>query len=170
MREGVLRATISLNSNPVEGAGLSVLDTSGALITFGRSNSLGNVELSASSEIALSDSITCWVSGENILLSDTTIIAVGSAIDGSISYVLLENYPNPFNPSTTIRYSLPNNTEIDICVFDVQGKLIKTLYHDHQVAGTHEINFNAADLSTGMYICRLQIADKFWTRKLVLLK
>jgi peptidase C25-like protein/type IX secretion system substrate protein len=168
--EGVLRAAISSNSDPVEGAGISVLNSSGDLIAFGHSNNSGNVDLTLSEEIASGDTITCWVSGENILLSDTTLVAVESGIDRSFSHVLLDNYPNPFNPSTTIEYSIPNNTEIDMRIFDVQGKMVKVLYQDHQTAGQHEINFDASDLSAGMYICRLQIADKFWTRKLVLLK
>jgi hypothetical protein len=69
---------------------------------------------------------------------------------------LYPNYPNPFNPSTMIRYELPESQRINIQVFDLIGRLVTTLYNDNQTAGMHEIHFESRQLSSGTYFVRLQ--------------
>ena len=107
---------------------------------------------------------------ENILLKKTTLVALEVNIDRSETYTLLESYPNPFNPDATIAYSLSHDSETDIRVFDLQGKLVEVLYQGYQTAGSHKLLFRAEDLSAGVYICRLQTADQTKTQKLILLK
>ena len=83
---------------------------------------------------------------------------------------LLGNYPNPFNPSTTIYYSLPQSETVNISVYDVLGQKIVTLIDDVQSAGTHSILWNAEGVSSGMYLCRLKAGNQTQTIKLLLMR
>ena len=65
------------------------------------------------------------------------------------------NYPNPFTTSTSIRYELDDDAQVNLSVFDQQGKLLATLAQGMQPAGTHEVQFNSAQLPTGVYFARL---------------
>lgn len=91
-------------------------------------------------------------------------------IDTPNNFRLGNNYPNPFNPITTIPYALQKDTYIEIKIHDINGRLISTLYEGYQISGSHEVRFNASDLSSGMYICTLQAGDKKVARKLTLIK
>jgi hypothetical protein len=86
------------------------------------------------------------------------------------SYTLSQNYPNPFNPSTTIQYSIPQGSTVRIKVFDIMGKEIKTLVDEYQQKGIYTIDFNAANLSSGVYFYSLTAGDYTSTKKMVLLK
>ncbi|MBU4308827.1 MAG: T9SS type A sorting domain-containing protein [Nanoarchaeota archaeon] len=70
-------------------------------------------------------------------------------------FVLNQNYPNPFNSSTTINYSIPLEDKVKLQVYDVQGKLVKTLVNEKQRAGEYSIDLNSQGLSSGIYIYRL---------------
>lgn len=86
------------------------------------------------------------------------------------SYRLGQNYPNPFNPSTTISYELPKVSAVELKVFDVLGREVATLVNSEQAAGTHTVSFNASNLSSGIYICRIK-ADGFTaSQKMMLVK
>ncbi|CAN5400098.1 hypothetical protein BH10BAC5_BH10BAC5_07490 [soil metagenome] len=82
-------------------------------------------------------------------LSNEVIVGVPSA------FSLSQNFPNPFNPSTTINYSLPADSRVDLKVFDMSGKEVSSLVNGNQAAGYYSINFNAAGLSSGIYFYRL---------------
>jgi len=86
------------------------------------------------------------------------------------TYVLNQNYPNPFNPSTTITYELPKSSVVRLSVYDLLGREVSVLVNERRNAGSHEVNFDAAGLSSGTYIYRLQAGDFVQTRRLVLLK
>ena len=86
------------------------------------------------------------------------------------SFTLSQNYPNPFNPQTTIQYYFPKTANVQLSIYDVNGRLVKTLVSQNQSAGEHEVTFNAADLASGIYYYRLQ-TDKFTqTLKMVLIR
>lgn len=85
-------------------------------------------------------------------------------------YELSQNYPNPFNPSTTIRYSIPTSGKVKLLIYDVLGREVKTLVNQEQHAGTYTVDFNASNLSSGVYIYRLIVGEFSQTRKLILLK
>jgi hypothetical protein len=85
-------------------------------------------------------------------------------------FVLLTNYPNPFNPKTAISYQLPVASIVNLKVYDLLGHEIATLVNGVAEAGYHTVTFNAADLASGIYFYRI-VAGKFvQTRKLVVLK
>ena len=85
-------------------------------------------------------------------------------------FMLYQNYPNPFNPSTTINYSIPEIVFVSISVYDVLGNEIATLVNEEKPAGSYEINFNATNLSSGIYFQRLQAGSFVDTKKMMLMK
>lgn len=84
--------------------------------------------------------------------------------------ILLENFPNPFNPSTVISYTIPEQSYVQLEVFDMTGRSVSTLVSEQQSAGNYEIPFNASRLSSAVYIYRLQVGDVVRTNKLTLIK
>jgi hypothetical protein len=85
-------------------------------------------------------------------------------------YNLYQNYPNPFNPSTTISFDLPVDGFIKLTVYDVTGKEIVVLANEFRHSGTHDINFNASNLSSGVYYFKLTAGDYSETKKMILNK
>jgi hypothetical protein len=73
-----------------------------------------------------------------------------------IEYRLDNNYPNPFNPATTLRYTLPDESSVSLRVYNILGEVVSSLVNEVQNAGYYEINFNAAGYATGVYIYTLQ--------------
>lgn len=86
------------------------------------------------------------------------------------SFVLNQNYPNPFNPNTQIIYQLPKNEFVTLKIFDILGKEIATLVNEEKLSGTYSINFNAKDLSSGIYFYSIRARNFFQVRKMILAK
>jgi parallel beta-helix repeat protein len=85
-------------------------------------------------------------------------------------YTLYQNYPNPFNPVTTIKYDLPNASDVSLFIYDILGRKVKVLVNTGQQAGRYEVQFNASNLASGVYIYQL-VADKYInSKKMILLK
>lgn len=90
-------------------------------------------------------------------------------------YELMQNYPNPFNPSTVISYSIPEAAEVEISIYDELGRRVKELENNFEEAGYHNINFNASNLSSGIYFYRItaKSGDKILfskTNEMILMK
>ena len=85
-------------------------------------------------------------------------------------FMLFQNYPNPFNAQTTIRFVLPESQDIELTIYDLLGRQIEVLSFEQLVAGTHNVTFDASDLSNGVYFYRLQAGDVVDTKRMVLLK
>lgn len=83
---------------------------------------------------------------------------------------LLGNYPNPFNPETTIRYALPRAGMVRLAVYDLLGREVATLVDELQPAGRHAARFHGDDLQSGVYAYRLHTGDKEVVRTMVLVK
>ena len=83
---------------------------------------------------------------------------------------LLNNYPNPFNPETTIDYELPQTSEVSLTVYDLLGHETAVLVDGLQSAGRHTVRFNASNLPSGSYVYRLQTGDKIVARTMILVK
>ena len=71
-------------------------------------------------------------------------------------FELFQNYPNPFNPTTIIRYGLPKESSVKVIVFNILGEIVITLIDNVQRAGYYEMNFNASNLASGVYIYSIQ--------------
>ncbi|MGE5439994.1 MAG: T9SS type A sorting domain-containing protein [Bacteroidota bacterium] len=86
------------------------------------------------------------------------------------TYEMSQNYPNPFNPVTTISYSLPEVSKVELKVYDILGREVMTLVNKEQNAGRYNVQFNAGRLSSGIYIYRILAKNFTRTNKMVLLK
>ncbi|MBK7377584.1 MAG: SBBP repeat-containing protein [Ignavibacteriales bacterium] len=87
-----------------------------------------------------------------------------------IGYNLSNNYPNPFNPTTKIKYTIPARNFVTLKVYDVLGNEIVNLVNQEKQAGSYEINFDAINLSSGIYFYKLQTGDFVHAKKMILLK
>ena len=88
---------------------------------------------------------------------------------------LKQNYPNPFNPATTIRFELGSSEHVQLKIYDLQGRMIRTLVDEHQLKGQHELIWNSLDqsgnsMSAGVYLCQLTTTNDTQTIKMLLLK
>src|ERR1035437_231165 len=91
-------------------------------------------------------------------------------ISAPVKFELAQNFPNPFNPSTTIRYQLPVNSRITLKVFDMLGKEVTTLVNEQKLAGSYEVTLNADKLSSGVYYYQLKTDNFVQTKKFALVK
>lgn len=101
-------------------------------------------------------------------LSNLTGVEHGQLEPGE--FMLFPNFPNPFNPSTNITFSLPKQAKVQIRVFDTLGRDVATISNQQYLAGMHTVTFNASGLPSGVYLITLQSADVKKTIKAVLLR
>lgn len=88
----------------------------------------------------------------------------------TLDYNLTQNFPNPFNPATSISFSLPKSGVVKLTVYNLLGQEIKTLVNGFKESGVHHVNFNAKDLNSGIYIYKIETTDYTQTRKMTLVK
>ncbi len=88
----------------------------------------------------------------------------------NFSYKLEDNYPNPFNPSTTINYELAEDTKVVLKIYDILGREIAELVNEKKSAGFHKVNFNASHLPSGIYMYRIKTEHYSDSKKMLLLK
>ncbi len=86
------------------------------------------------------------------------------------AFDLVQNFPNPFNPRTTIRYSVPRRAHVSIVIFNLLGQKVSTLLDDVVSPGIHTVTWDASAISSGVYFCRMNAPGFFETNKLMLLK
>jgi len=92
-----------------------------------------------------------------------------------LTYFLSQNYPNPFNPITTIRYQIPEKTNVSLTIYDMVGKEIIKLVNEYQHEGLQEVSWDAKDnlgrpVSAGIYIYKMKAGEFVQNKKMVLLK
>ncbi len=117
------------------------------------------------------------------IVADTLIVASSTAISDSEMHptdlILFNNYPNPFNPTTTIKYTIPSvetkyasslQQQVIIKVYDLLGREISTLVNDVKPVGVHSVQFNAYELQSGVYIYRIQTGEWSLSKKMVFIK
>ena len=85
-------------------------------------------------------------------------------------YALSPVYPNPFNPSATVRFDVPEVSRVELQVYDVTGKLVETLLDDKMIAGQHQYTWQPQELATGTYFLRLSTANQTFTQKVTYVK
>ena len=85
-------------------------------------------------------------------------------------YTLSQNFPNPFNPTTTIEFALPQAANVNLTVFDILGRQVAILVNGKLTAGRHTVNFQASSLPSGMYLYRLTTPRGTIAQKMILLK
>jgi hypothetical protein len=104
----------------------------------------------------------------------TSILALDSDVIPQV-FALHQNYPNPFNPITTLRYDLPENSYVNVTIYDMLGREIRTLIKTTQDAGFKSVRWDATNnqgkpVSAGVYLYQIQAGEFVQTRKMVLLK
>ena len=88
----------------------------------------------------------------------------------STSYNLSPAYPNPFNPTTNINFSVPNYDRVDIYIYDMTGRLVTTLSNHYYNPGNHLIKWNANSYASGVYFIKMKSSSFTDTQKIMLLK
>lgn len=86
------------------------------------------------------------------------------------SFTLEQNFPNPFNPTTSISFSLPTESKVSLEVYDVLGKVVRTLVNENRAAGSYTVTFDASNLSSGVYFYRLTAGENTLLKKMNLMK
>ncbi|MEX0719754.1 MAG: S8 family peptidase [Balneolaceae bacterium] len=85
-------------------------------------------------------------------------------------FLLHQNFPNPFNPVTVIRYQLPVNSHVQLRIFDLLGREVALLVNERMQEGNYEVNFDASQIASGIYVYRLKADDFLQSRKMTLIK
>jgi photosystem II stability/assembly factor-like uncharacterized protein len=93
---------------------------------------------------------------------------IGSEVPSQ--YSLSQNYPNPFNPVTKINYALPQNGFVKLTVYDALGRVVNNLVNENKTAGSYSVDFNASELTSGIYFYRLEVNGFSETNKMLLIK
>jgi aminopeptidase N len=110
---------------------------------------------------------------DNDILLKTASITVGTGTESSelpVNFTLYQNEPNPFNPSSKIKYDIPGLSQVKLTVFDITGKIVASLVNQQQSAGHYEVLFDGAGLSSGIYFYRLETPTFTDTKKMTLIK
>ena len=111
------------------------------------------------------------LNGSSNLNKGTELVNNKTNDDGiRTEYALFDNYPNPFNPTTTIKYSLPEAGLVSLKVYDILGKEVATLVNENKTAGSYSVEFDASKLSSGIYFYKLSSGQFTSVKKLILMK
>jgi hypothetical protein len=108
--------------------------------------------------------------GGYITIIPTPFVKEGDELNIPYEFSLEQNYPNPFNPSTTIKYSIPDNGFVTLKVYDIIGNELITLVNEERSPGSYEVSFNASEYSSGIYIYSLRTDGFTQTKKMMLIK
>lgn len=110
------------------------------------------------------------IEGVIVDLYDPAKAAVGAVVKPKVANFHLINYPNPFNPQTTIEYHIPATAQVKLQVFDLLGRQVRELVNAHQPAGHYRLVFEASDLPSGIYFCRLSVGRQNEMHQMLLLR
>ncbi len=112
--------------------------------------------------------------GSTFLVDDLSLGGTATSIEAQrevpAKFSLSQNYPNPFNPSTTISYDLPLRSHVSLAVYNTLGQQLVQLVNEEVETGHHEVKFDAAGLSSGVYFYRLEAGSVVVTKKMTLMK
>ncbi|MBX2992941.1 MAG: T9SS type A sorting domain-containing protein [Bacteroidetes bacterium] len=124
-------------------------------------------------DLVFTDSLTGYAVGDSGTIlkfkpNATSVTEQNSHAPGT--FTLFQNYPNPFNPATTISFDLPVRSFVTLRVFNLLGQEIRTLMNQAGEPGRHHVTFNADNLPSGVYVCRLQAGSNVQNMRMVLLR
>jgi photosystem II stability/assembly factor-like uncharacterized protein len=126
--------------------------------------------ITAMNSIVLDKSGFIWIAQGKGIITNSPVTGITKDATEPLSFKLEQNYPNPFNPSTTIGFTINKRGLVTLKLFDILGREVRLIYKGDMTAGSHKLNFNAANLASGIYFYSLQVNDQFTCRKMTLLK
>jgi hypothetical protein len=85
-------------------------------------------------------------------------------------FILYQNYPNPFNSSTIIEYDIPENNYVELIIYDVLGREVKTLVNEYKKVGSYSVKFDGSNLASGLYFYKIEAGNYVETKKMVMIK
>ena len=148
-------------SNSVIGSGGSTISNANNILV----STVGEAFIGKSSNTVNQNQIGFWYAYQQSTITDVeneeTIPTV---------FKLEQNYPNPFNPSTRIKFAVPERSNVLIKIYDILGSEVATLVNEEMDAGWYENNFNAAGLSSGVYLFRMEAGNFISPKKMILLR
>jgi hypothetical protein len=120
------------------------------------------------------DRTSPYTSGYQLLPRRTTDFETPTSVNGENGiptiYSLEQNYPNPFNPTTNIKFSIPERGFVTVKVYDILGNEVRTLVNEVMDASFYNVLFDASNLSTGVYLYRIQVNNFIAVKKMLLIK
>jgi hypothetical protein len=146
----------------------SVISSGGNIISNSNNtivSTVGESFIGKSSNTVNQNQIGFWYAYQQ-----TTITDVEDEETIPTIFKLEQNYPNPFNPSTRIKFAVPEKSNVLIKVYDILGSEVATLVNEEMDAGWYENNFNAAGLSSGVYLFRMEAGNFISTKKMIYLR
>jgi hypothetical protein len=161
--------TVSGTSSSVAG---ELVDENGTVVAVNNSTSNNPFTLTAPSEgtflvnAGYNDPNKEWDSVSVII----ALTGIGGITEPIPTYKLYSNYPNPFNPSTKIKYLVAEKTFVSLKIYDVAGSEVASIVNQEQAAGEYEIYFTADNLTSGVYFYKLQAGNFIETKKMILMK
>jgi hypothetical protein len=87
-----------------------------------------------------------------------------------VSYLTARNFPNPFNPTTTIEYSIPVSGNVKVAVYDLEGRLVTQLVNGFQNSGTYAVSWDGRNSASGICFYRVSVGDKSFVNRMLLMK
>lgn len=167
-----LDVEITVNGTTSSVAG-ELVDANGTVVAV--NNSTGNNPFTLSAPVPGVYTVNAGFKNPNPRRWDSVVVNVsitdlGENPNNPNSFKLYENYPNPFNPSTTIRYIIPVASFTSVKIYNSLGSEVATLVNETKSAGTYEVDFNASDLSSGIYYYTLTAGNYSATNKMILIK
>ncbi|GMU96743.1 MULTISPECIES: T9SS type A sorting domain-containing protein [Ignavibacterium] len=137
-----------------------------SMLTIGSGASL---TVSVSADIC-ADSISGTIQGGGTICGNPNSVEIHTGNELPIEFALEQNYPNPFNPTTKISWQSPVSGWQTLKVFDILGNEISLLVNQFLEAGYYSTEFDAATLTSGVYIYRLEVGDKIFIKKMTLVR
>jgi hypothetical protein len=160
----------------------AILDWYRSDAVYGQSLTTTDVDMDRRTNAYLADELDASYTSSNGALVGSDGMPVGDLNWGSMvtsvagnagvpaTFELSQNFPNPFNPVTTINYSLENGGKVTLKVYNTLGKEVATLVNEVKPAGSYSLTFEPRELTSGMYFYKLSVGDQIATKKMVLLK
>ncbi len=135
-------------------------------------NEIGNVLISYMDYRESDRTIVVGTHGRGVFSTQipSTPLSVKPTPTTPQQFALEQNFPNPFNPTTTIRYTLPTSSKVKLTIYDIQGREIATLVNEEQSAGWKEVQWNCTGVSSGIYFYRVQAGSFVEIKRMVYLK
>ncbi len=173
---------VNEEGNPVANTSVFAVNHLGEVWSYARTDEDGNYSINnlvsgnystfATKVFYESDNNFVNVSGTTT--NDFEIGSVALSIDDNnnseISNFDLGNYPNPFNPETSINFSIKNNAKVNLTVFNSKGEMVKEVINTNLTSGSHRLHFDGSSFNSGVYYYTLSVDDKKVTKKMVLIK